>query len=339
MTRLPPRQLWCLWLSMLTACLMFIPTGYAQDMPQPLPPPIASSPPDMLMPAPVLPAAPSPPDGLLSAPILPPAPAQTNAPVTLPPVIPADSSQPATPAPPIAPVNTAELTPPELPAIQEPDSSDTYHSVMFTPEELQRLEALIARIRAGKKPEETAPPNILADLIDSKPKSYIFPQYFLDSIIYHTSSQWTLWVNGVKYTPDEVESIEKLKLNVISPAQASFTLAVPRDSDVNLKQPVTDERVQIDVMNRQVTFLLQPNQTFSSYNMKIYEGKVQPVTFDSVRQQSDALPDAAEAPAFNLKDIFFPEEKKPDTETTKPEKKQGIMGLIDTYEHLKDVPY
>lgn len=236
------------------------------------------------------------------------------------------------------PATTAEASAPAEKKI----ISDTYKSVLFTPAQMQRLKGYMAQkqqmIMANRKmTEETnieAIPELALDVVtgesDSKPTSYTYPQFFLDSIAYHTAEDWTVWVNGIKITPVKRDTIPGLALTNLSPYQAEF-MYVPRANDrIKLTTEKTeDERVTVDAINRRISFLLQPNQTFGTFALKVYEGKVAPKTIPLMGDEeiiSNTVQDT-------VQDIFSSEDGAP---AAPPPERTGLGGLIEGYRSLEN---
>lgn len=117
--------------------------------------------------------------------------------------------------------------------------------------------------------------------MDAESKSFTYPQFFLSSIAYRSANDWVVWINEEKITQDSGVSASGLKIIQIDNEKITVEWKPKKmdkitDSDSSLSEPV-----KVDFLNNKVTFSLKTNQTFTSYAMRIVEGKVAPVTVDN----------------------------------------------------------
>ncbi len=165
----------------------------------------------------------------------------------------------------------------------------------------------------------------------SHSKLYTYTQFFLDSLVYHGPENWIMWINGIKFTQDTPGGFNNLQILHIDSDKVTLEWMPPTMEKVlEIWSQYPNDEVIVDQLRGKVTFTLHPNQTFSSYVMKVLEGKVKPVTVDislpngftkastSVKD-SAAVPDPAEKPA---------EGGAADTG------QEGLPGLINSYEKL-----
>ena len=139
---------------------------------------------------------------------------------------------------------------------------------------------------------------------------YTYPQFFLESLVYHSANDWVVRVNGHKIMPPL--NSDETHLSVISvdnervvfrwkPEEMARVLEswekrpeskeavkvekdnVPMQIDFNAPpvEVVPSALVTVDKERRLVTFSLHSNQTFSSYAMRVLEGKVRPMTVEN----------------------------------------------------------
>ncbi len=165
----------------------------------------------------------------------------------------------------------------------------------------------------GLKPDEVAK------------KYFTYPQLYLESLVYHSPNDWVVWINGQKILPTtpkqgadiQVEAIDRDKVTIVW-----------RPVDMEKINEVWDisptESVSVDDAQGTVTFTLRHNQTFSSYVMRVLEGKVVPVTVElqhargaKPKKEPQAAPEAASA------------ESGEDADNT------GLGGLINSYKKLE----
>lgn len=220
--------------------------------------------------------------------------------------------------------------PAPTPATADPAFAD-YQSVMFNNKETQEIDKVVQAILnnealPGDNKEQAPAANVAPD----PDVDYFYPQFYLASIVYHRAGEWSIWVNNQRITNGDAEIIKGLKVVSVTPKQAvlSFTFEPTDRSDFTLKPE--DERVTLDSYARTATFMLLPNQTFSTYNWKIYEGKVQQVVERGQPKKSllSELPD--------IKSVFPNAANNPAAPADS--KSSGIKGVINQYQKIDDKP-
>jgi hypothetical protein len=127
---------------------------------------------------------------------------------------------------------------------------------------------------------------------------FVYPQFFLASLVYDSPQDWSVRVNNEKLTTKEPES---MGIRVIEIDKDRVKLEwMP--SDMHKVEEVwnvsPNKDVKVDVKAHKVTFTLRPNQTFTSYVMRVVEGKVMPMVIDLSPKaaKGDALPGEKAAP-------------------------------------------
>ncbi|MGE0754441.1 MAG: hypothetical protein AB7L92_04705 [Alphaproteobacteria bacterium] len=118
---------------------------------------------------------------------------------------------------------------------------------------------------------------------------FTYPQYFLESLVFHSDADWTVWISGRKISAENPSIEGELKVLDINKNSVSLEWT-PYDMDkvMEVWNKWPNDVVSVDTYNNIVTFTLLPNQTFSSYVMRVLEGKVLPVTIDR-KQIEDSL--------------------------------------------------
>ena len=123
---------------------------------------------------------------------------------------------------------------------------------------------------------------------------FVYPQYFLASLVYDSPQDWSVRVNNEKLTTKIPES---MGIRVVDIDKDKIKIEwMP--TDYNKVEEVwnasSKKDPRVDVRNRKVTFTLRPNQTFTSYAMRVVEGKVMPMVVDlspkAKSERGDALP-------------------------------------------------
>lgn len=117
---------------------------------------------------------------------------------------------------------------------------------------------------------------------DANSLKFTYPQFYLSSIAYYGASNWVVWVNEEKITQDSGISASGLKVIEINKERVVFEWKPQRmDKIVDVGEASSDGVVKTDFARGKLNFELHPNQTFSSYAMRVAEGKLAPVTINN----------------------------------------------------------
>lgn len=114
--------------------------------------------------------------------------------------------------------------------------------------------------------------------IDSK--FFTYPQFFLSSIAYYSPKDWVVWINNEKITQDSGVSIAGLRVLEINNEKVTIEWQPEKMDRITDEEYSSDNPVEVDFMKNKVIFSLKANQTFTSYAMRVVEGKVIPVTIN-----------------------------------------------------------
>lgn len=177
---------------------------------------------------------------------------------------------------------------------------------------------------------------------------YTYPQFYLSSIVYHAADDWVIWINGDKITQATSPEHSDVHVTRITADEVDFEWLPPAmDKVTQVWRQYPNDEVKVDLLRGKVWFTLKPNQTFSSYVMRIVEGKVTPVAVDNAKL-NDALLAAEKAAADAQKkkeeeEKILPEESKnpepvpvaPPPSSEQPKRKEGLGGLIDSYKSIQ----
>gem|GEM_PF-5768429 len=258
--------------------------------------------------------------------------------------VPAVLAQTAAPVPPPA----TDAPAPTTPAGKEPLPL----SLFFTMEEQARIRAAIAEHENLKNVKVNAAESKANDYLnqltdDPKPVMpveetvYAYPQFFLESLVYHTPDDWVVMINRQRISA--TVQPENSEINVLSVDNEKVLFEWKPKHMERVSQTWVRERnddVLVDSKFGKVIFTLHPNQTFSSYVMRVVEGKVRPVVIDlrtgaaPVPAPAVPPPGAAEATAD---DPDRPSALNRATEniTTEDIKNNvGLKGLNKTYKRM-----
>jgi len=251
--------------------------------------------------------------------------AQNVAPaITLPSSTP-DSAAPAVPPEAqILPAGTAVAPGVPAPVTGAPDDKKSAQdiipkSLFLSPQDHIRISNALADYQnmLGAKANGENPEKVVSKPPERE-RYFIYPQFFLESLVYHSPNDWTIRINGRQITP-QTPGGDETKLSVIAidhdkvvlrwkPVEMARVLdawdKLPGNDtgqkssgdnarvemDFNAKAPnkFSGVPIVVDREHRLVTFTLRPNQTFSSFAMEILEGKVRPVTVDNMAGHTDA---------------------------------------------------
>ncbi|MDX1975308.1 MAG: hypothetical protein SFT92_06490 [Rickettsiales bacterium] len=225
-------------------------------------------------------------------------------------------------------------------------------SMFYSPDEIRQIHLAIntyIKYSNGNEKEMTADEadflNKMAAIFGKKEVKhsayFTYPQFFLKSIVFHSADDWSVWVNDRRITQSTPKDIGDLEVSAISSDQVRLAWR-PQDmgrvNDIWSKQP--NDKIEVDQIRQMVIFDLKPNQTFSSYKMDVFEGKVLPVTI-GVEEEKEPPP---QPQGINIQ--VTPAEKanpQPQTPlirtpqpTAEPPKQQqeGFGGLMNMYKNL-----
>lgn len=236
-------------------------------------------------------------------------------------------------------MGTAEMPPPEQPqeAPKEVDLRQgtppvSYKSTMLYEEEKKQISQVIQAIKqkeplptenADQTREEAAPPPMLT--------SYIFPQFYLTSIVFQGPEDWIIWINHQKITSQKRNVIPGLTIDKVTRYEVNMTYDFTGDTNINVQSQSADPRIDIRPNEQRASFTLEPNQTFSTYSWQIFEGYIEParLALKPTRQQA--------APSLNvpgLEEIIDTDEQQGPVQ--KQEKLPGIGGIMQQYKTIDE---
>lgn len=176
-------------------------------------------------------------------------------------------------------------------------------SLMFSLRDIKNLErVLMARDQAekyGPEASDQTTPNVndfvnklLQDLETTKagnstptparPLPTSAPAFYLSSIVWVDSDNWSVWINGIRYSPDK--PAQNITITQVTPERISFTwqsedldyISPNWQSSLPIKDSKqgSDSTLSIDASTRTVWAILEPNQTLITRSMRIVEGHV-----------------------------------------------------------------
>lgn len=129
----------------------------------------------------------------------------------------------------------------------------------------------------------------MSNLQDNKDKSFTYPQFYLASIAYRSANDWVVWVNDEKITQESGISAAGLRIIQIDNNKITVEWKPQRMDKIADIDSSGNDAVKVDFLNNMVTFSLKANQTFTSYAMRVVEGKVPPVTVELSNSTPEAL--------------------------------------------------
>lgn len=248
------------------------------------------------------------------APDMPPVvtPPPSPAPVSVPPTLSEKAAELPVQTPPPAPgdVSIEETLkagekvamPSELPddgeTIKETKPFSWTGSVMFDINNSRLLREALEALDTGyfvSNPNDASGAPILseqaADAPPKPPVRYTSPSYFLNTLLYLSSENWAVWLNGKKYThtlPDgdiTILSVFENRVTISWKGPAPLDILSPKWKTTltarteNGNYASDDGRITVNPKENSVTFTLKPNQSFSLYAMRIVEGRVRETSF------------------------------------------------------------
>ncbi len=266
--------------------------------------------------------------------------------------------------PPVAPAPGTAAPAPALPGGALPPATNPEPvinakpvSMFITADELAHINEAIATFKRNRDNKganaESQAKNFLNQLDQTavpaapaappKPQPFTYPQFFLQSLSYQNPDDWLVIVNGQKFIPHYDDPASWLKVVMVdkeSVVMEWHPQNMEKVSDSWMVAPVGPGQsdVIVDSIHETVTFTLKPNQTFSSYAMRIVEGKVPPVTVmvqPSIPVIPSALKKSAPKAEIPVPAAAAPAPAAPAAKAAEPENtKAGAPGLNDTYKKL-----
>ena len=206
------------------------------------------------------------------------------------------------------PVWAQEIAPATDPLSAAPPPPSQLKSLFFSDEEREA----IAQARVQYQERLQGPSE--ADLLDQlqgikdalKPEESLedrqYEQFYLESLIYHTPGDWTLWIKTIrgseKFAPDTVAAPKNtLQLVAVNKENATFEWKPKNWAYVSKKYTDKNTDILLDAANKTVTFTLWVNQTMGSFDMTIIEGEATIVPI----ADGTAAPTAATTPTTENK--------------------------------------
>lgn len=174
----------------------------------------------------------------------------------------------------------------------KPSYGDFEQSLLYSPEDIDRMKKVLYMYERVKRPEGAIAPvqDEFAKLIDApvdampidEPQQY--PSYYLSSIVYRSSRDWLFWMNGKKYSPKKMP--ENMEMVSISPRAVTmiWNPSYVGSAHMRYEQKQYDQTIPKHLRSRMsqvrwseegghFLFTLSPNQTFVSAALGVYEGK------------------------------------------------------------------
>lgn len=207
--------------------------------------------------------------------------------------------------------DTQNPVPEQQPVESQADDEAWRGSLMFDDEKVKNLLAiyrayLLRQQQEGPRVDDEAATSGIdvGDIIGGlpggeKPKEIAEEvlKFSLHSIVYDSPTQWSMWVNGQRFSRKQAEegfTIDNSQLRVLQannrevtylwmPIAESYNLVRQRWEDKQNRgniftdtQVAQNERVEFDEDGRTITVTLRPNQTFVSQYMSVMEGVDKP---------------------------------------------------------------
>jgi hypothetical protein len=169
---------------------------------------------------------------------------------------------------------------------------DELRSILFLPNQIEAMKAGLQAYESqytGKEPLPvvaatdsavvTPPPEVI-----NEPAAY--PAFFLSSIVYRNSADWSVWMGGEKITPHRNDT--DVSVVSIAPDQVTFAWSPTYKAAINKRYSThlfaatdtvknklaKEQRSHFDQATGRLTFTLKQNQTFVVGYFKTFEGFV-----------------------------------------------------------------
>lgn len=161
-------------------------------------------------------------------------------------------------------------------------------SLFFSPEEMRKINTAVEiyRMSGTRRSAQTASKGAqdFIDLLkdDNKVQRIVHPQFFLASIAIHTPQEWVVWVNTLKLSSQYPVSGD-LTVQSVDETRATFIWKPSQFLLYRDKKPPSGQPIVINAERETIVFTLYPNQTFSSYTMRIDEGWKPPAFVEEIK--------------------------------------------------------
>ena len=189
---------------------------------------------------------------------------------------------------PMPPLPGATIMPPNVVIAESPrgDAPQTpkrpVASIMFVPKDFDAIR-LANRDHINNVPDEAAPQENYLDQLtqgtSGEKRYYTYPQFYLEALVFDSLSEWSVRINNQLYTPqsDTVNTpLRVLEIDKNSVRLEWKPSAIDKSKGIGSNS--NDDSIQLDKRFGAIIFRLHPNQTFSTYAMRVLEGKVLSVT-------------------------------------------------------------
>lgn len=166
---------------------------------------------------------------------------------------------------------------------------------------------------------------------------FTYPQFFLHAVVFRSDTDWAVWINDDSGKPSEKithdSPQEKSDIKVLEVADNKVTFLwrpVMMDKVMEVWRRTPNEQVKVDEKEGTVIFTLHPNQTFTSFLMKIIEGKVKPMTIGNDASANISAANNPSDPSPNNSPLALPKDQSGDDN-------QGLSGLLRMQRQIKPV--
>ncbi len=192
-----------------------------------------------------------------------------------------------------APIATTDGAP-ELSSVKKFSYGDSSLSILFLPDQVERMKAAIRTFESSdQKPKTNIVPTTPTEVVKiEEPKAY--PVFYLASIAYDSDRDWTVWVSGHKITAQKNET--DLTIVRLSPDSVTFLWkpdfikALLHRQDENSFAPLdkvknrlsTMQTLKMDEKTGNVEFTLRQNQAFSAGYFGIFEGYIESPVIETI---------------------------------------------------------
>lgn len=207
---------------------------------------------------------------------------------------------PATTPAPSPHLSTPSITPPSLAGTAKPKTVEKVGlfwqgSLMFNENAIRLLNKTLEGRTSG---------NLMPSLTDNNSNGDasnpgvvyppLAPVFYLNSIVYFSPTNWTIWLNSEKLafavTPFNTALFPDIHVMSVLPNEVTITWSTTflnhlspnwgrrLTENINDNLSNEDETIILNPEKDTVKFTLRPNQAFAVYYMEIFEGNVEPTT-------------------------------------------------------------
>lgn len=124
------------------------------------------------------------------------------------------------------------------------------------------------------------------------------PQFYMEALTHRGEKEWAVWINQHRYSDENPRFGELTVQKVDIQANRVWCVWKPKMFALypdRLPRGTSADRIAINEKERIISFMLYPNQSFSSYSMTVEEGYLPPVKIEHFTTEANVDAEGAAA--------------------------------------------